>query len=214
MATTFNDAPTKTVQVDGTDFAYRVIGDAGGPPIVLLHHFTGVLDDWDPAVIDGLARERRVIIFDNRGVGRSQGKTPDSVEAMAKDAIAFIGALGLAQVDLIGFLLGGFIAQVIVHDRPDLIRRMILAGTGPAGGRGTSDLAAVLQGAFQNAAAQKKHPKHFHSLRPRRARRPPTHFLRACKRARTTGFRLPATRRRRRRAPPSFNGAKATARKS
>jgi pimeloyl-ACP methyl ester carboxylesterase len=161
MATMFNDAPTKTIQVDGTDFAYRVIGDAGGPPIVLLHHFTGVLDDWDPVVIDGLARERRVIIFDNRGVGRSQGKTPDSVEAMAKDAIAFIRALGLAQVDLIGFSLGGFIAQVIAHDRPDLIRRLILAGTGPAGGRGTSDLAAVLQGAFQNAAAQKKHPKHF-----------------------------------------------------
>ena len=111
MATTFNDAPTKTVQVDGTDFAYRVIGEAGGPPIVLLHHFTGVLDDWDPAVIDGLARERRVIIFDNRGVGRSQGKTPDSVEAMAKDAIAFFGALGLTQVDLIGFSLGGFIAR-------------------------------------------------------------------------------------------------------
>jgi pimeloyl-ACP methyl ester carboxylesterase len=80
---------------------------------------------------------------------------------MAKDAIAFIRALGLAQIDLIGFSLGGFIAQVIAHDRPDLIRRLILAGTGPAGGRGTSDLAAVLQGAFQNAAAQKKHPKHF-----------------------------------------------------
>ena len=132
MAATFNDAPTKTVQVEGTDFAYRVIGDAGGPPIVLLHHFTGVLDDWDPAVIDGLAPERRVIIFDNRGVGRSQGKTPDSVEAMAKDAIAFIGALGFAHV-----------------------------GTGPAGGKGTSNLGAILQDAFQNAAAQKKHPKHF-----------------------------------------------------
>src|ERR1700758_4888121 len=110
MATTFNDAPTQTVQVDGTDFAYRVIGDAGGLPIVFLHHFTGVLDDWDPALIDGLAQQRRVIIFDNRGVGRSQGKTPDSVEAMAKDAIAFIGVLGLTQVELIGFSLGGLIS--------------------------------------------------------------------------------------------------------
>ena len=161
MATAFNDAPTQTVKVDGADFAYRVIGDAGGPPIVLLHHLTGVLDDWDPAVIDGLAQQRRVIIFDNRGVGRSQGKTPDSVEAMAKDAIAFIGALGLTKVDLIGFSLGGFIAQVIAHDRPDIVRRMILAGTGPAGGKGTSNLGAILQDAFQNAAAQKKHPKHF-----------------------------------------------------
>jgi pimeloyl-ACP methyl ester carboxylesterase len=161
MATAFNDAPTQTVKVDGADFAYRVIGDAGGPPIVLLHHFTGLLDDWDPAVINGLAQQRRVIIFDNRGVGRSQGKTPDSVEAMAEDAIAFIGALGLTKVDLIGFSLGGFIAQVIAHHRPDIVRRMILAGTGPAGGKGTSNLGAILQDAFQNAAAQKKHPKHF-----------------------------------------------------
>jgi pimeloyl-ACP methyl ester carboxylesterase len=108
-----------------------------------------------------LAQQRRVIIFDNRGVGRSQGNTPDNVEAMAKDAIAFISALRFTQVDLIGFSLGGFIAQVIAHDRPDLVRRMILAGTGPAGGKGTSDLGTVLQDAFQNAAAQKKHPKHF-----------------------------------------------------
>jgi pimeloyl-ACP methyl ester carboxylesterase len=161
MASTFNDAPTKTIPVDGADFAYRMIGDADGIPVVLLHHFTGVLDDWDPAVIDGLAQRRRVIVFDNRGVGRSQGKTPDSVEAMAKDAIAFISALGFTQVDLIGFSLGGFIAQVIAHNRPDLVRRMILAGTGPAGGKGTSDLGAILQDAFQKAAAQKKHPKHF-----------------------------------------------------
>jgi pimeloyl-ACP methyl ester carboxylesterase len=161
MATTFNDAATETVKVDGADFAYRVIGDAGGLPIVLLHHFTGVLDDWDPAVIDGLAQQRRVIIFDNRGVGRSTGKTPDSVEAMAKDAIAFIGALGLTQVDVVGFSLGGFIAQVIAQDRPDLVRRLILAGTGPAGGSRKSDFGAILRDAFQNAAAQKKHPKHF-----------------------------------------------------
>jgi pimeloyl-ACP methyl ester carboxylesterase len=161
MATTSSNAPTETIQVDGVGFAYRVIGDAGDVPIVLLHHFTGVLDDWDPAVIDGLAQRRRVIIFDNRGVGRSQGKTPDSVEAMANDVIAFIGALGLTQVDLIGFSLGGFIAQVIAHDRPDLVRRMVLAGTGPAGGGGTSDLATVLQDAFRKAAAEKKHPKHF-----------------------------------------------------
>jgi pimeloyl-ACP methyl ester carboxylesterase len=161
MATTFNDAATETVKVDGADFAYRTIGDAGGPPIVFLHHFTGVLDDWDPAVIDGLAQQRRVIIFDNRGVGRSTGKTPDSVEAMANDAIAFIGALGLTQVDLVGFSLGGFIAQVIAQDRPDLVRRLILAGTAPAGGGRKSDFAAVLRDAFQNAAAQKKHPKHF-----------------------------------------------------
>ena len=87
MATTFNDAPTKTIQVDGTDFAYRLIGDARDPPIVLLHHFTGVLDDWDPAFIDGLAQQRRVIIFDNRGVGRSQGKTPHLQRSAAYSAL-------------------------------------------------------------------------------------------------------------------------------
>jgi pimeloyl-ACP methyl ester carboxylesterase len=161
MATTFNEAPTKSVNVGGADFAYRVIGDAGGPPVVFLQHFTGVLDDWDPAVIEGVARQHRAIIFDNRGVGRSTGKTPDNVEAMAKDAIAFIEALGLAQVDLIGFSLGGFIAQLIAHDRPELVRRAIFAGTGPAGGKGVSNLAAVLQDAFAKAAEQKKHPKHF-----------------------------------------------------
>jgi pimeloyl-ACP methyl ester carboxylesterase len=161
MATTFNEAPTKTVKVDGADFAYRVIGDAGGPPVVFLQHFTGVLDDWDPAVVEGVARQHRAIIFDNRGVGRSTGKTPDNVDAMAKDAIAFIEALGPAQVDLVGFSLGGFIAQVIAHDRPELVRRVVFAGTGPAGGKGTSNLGAVLQDAFAKAAEQKKHPKHF-----------------------------------------------------
>jgi pimeloyl-ACP methyl ester carboxylesterase len=161
MTTTFNDAPTSTVKVGDAEFAYRAIGSAEGLPVVFLHHFTGVLDDWDPAVIDGVAQRRPVIIFDNRGVGRSTGKTPDSVEAMAKDAIAFIEALGFAQVDLVGFSLGGFIAQVIAHDRPDLVRRAIFAGTGPAGGEGTSNLSAVLQDAFTKAAEQKKHPKHF-----------------------------------------------------
>jgi pimeloyl-ACP methyl ester carboxylesterase len=143
MAATFDDARTQTVKIGGDDFAYRVIGDGGDRPV------------------DGIAQRRRVIIFDNRGVGRSQGETPDSVEAMAKDAIAFLGALGLKQVDLVGFSLGGFIAQVIAHDRPDLVRRLILAGTGPAGGQGISNLSAVLQDAFAKAAEQKKHPKHF-----------------------------------------------------
>jgi pimeloyl-ACP methyl ester carboxylesterase len=168
MAATFDDARTETVKIGGDDFAYRVIGDGGDRPVdggdrpvVFLQHFTGVLDDWDPALIDGVAQRHPVIIFDNRGVGRSQGRTPDSVEAMAEDTVAFLGALGLKQVDLVGFSLGGFIAQLIAHDRPDLVRRVILAGTGPAGGKGISNLSAVLQDAFGKAAEQKKHPKHF-----------------------------------------------------
>ena len=133
MTTTFNAAATKTVRVNGTNFVYREIGNKSGIPVVFLHHLTAVLEDWDPAIADGLAKSRPVIVFDNRGVGGSGGRTPDNVADMAKDAIAFIDALGLAKVDLFGFSLGGFIAQIIAQERPDLVRRIILAGTAPAG---------------------------------------------------------------------------------
>lgn len=166
MTTTFNNAPTKTVNVNGTSFAYREIGDKAGIPVVLLHHLTAVLEDWDPAVVDGLAKSHPVIIFDNRGVGSSEGETPDDVADMAKDAIAFIDALGLTKVDLFGFSLGGFVAQVITQERPDLVRRIILAGTAPAGGEGLSNMGAVLQGAFAKAGAENKHPKHLLFFRP------------------------------------------------
>ncbi|MFC7501501.1 alpha/beta fold hydrolase [Nocardioides sp. CPCC 206347] len=126
-------SPTLTIAVGGTPFAYREFGPSTGVPLVFLHHFTAVIDDWDPRVIDGIAAERRVIVFDNRGVGGSGGRTPTTVSAMADDAIAFIRALGLEQVDLMGFSLGGFISQVIVTEEPTVVRRMVLAGTGAAG---------------------------------------------------------------------------------
>jgi pimeloyl-ACP methyl ester carboxylesterase len=129
--------------------------------VVFLHHFTAVLDDWDPAVVDGIAAERRVILVDLRGVGASGGTTPDSVEAMASDAIAFLQALGLSTVDLLGYSLGGAIAQVMVQQRPELVRRIILAGTAPAGDQGPAATGAVLQAALEQASAQGKHPKHF-----------------------------------------------------
>lgn len=166
MTTTFNAASTKTINVHGTSFAYREIGREGGIPVVFLHHLTAVLDDWDPAIADGLAKNHRVIVFDNRGVGGSGGKTPDDVADMAKDAIAFIDALKFTKVDLLGYSLGGFIAQVIAQERPDLVRRIILAGTGPAGGEGISSVGPVLQDAIAKAAAQNKHPKHFLFFRP------------------------------------------------
>jgi pimeloyl-ACP methyl ester carboxylesterase len=166
MTTTFKAAATKTVRVNGTSFVYRQIGDKSGVPIVFLHHLTAVLEDWDPAIADGLAKHRPVIVFDNRGVGGSEGKTPDSVGAMAEDAIAFIDALGFTKVDLFGFSLGGFIAQAIAQDRPDLVRRMILAGTAPAGGEGIGDAGALLQDAIAKARAQNKHPKHLLFFRP------------------------------------------------
>jgi pimeloyl-ACP methyl ester carboxylesterase len=161
MSSTSKDTATLTVAVDGTPFAYREVGPASGVPVVFLHHFTAVLDDWDPAVVDGIAAERRVILVDLRGVGGSGGTTPDNVEAMAADAIAFLEALGLHTVDLLGFSLGGMIAQVIAEQRPDLVRRVILAGTAPAGDHGPAATGAVLQSAVEKAGAQGKHPKHF-----------------------------------------------------
>jgi len=158
---TFANTATKSIDVNGTSFAYREAGKTGGVPVVLLHHLTAMLDDWDPAVVDGLAARHHVIAFDNRGVGRSGGSTPASVEAMARDAIAFIRALGLNKVDLLGFSLGGFVAQVIAQEQPDLVRKLIIAGSGPAGGEGISNMGAVLQDAVAKASAAGKHPKHF-----------------------------------------------------
>jgi len=161
MTVSYRDVPTTTVEIGGIPFTYRQVGAEGGVPLVALHHLTAVLDDWDPAVIDGLAAERHVIAFDNRGVGGSGGETPDSVEAMADDAVAFLAALGVGTVDLLGFSLGGMVAQVVAQRRPDLVRRLILAGTAPAGGEGAASAGAVLQKAIQQASAQGKHPKHF-----------------------------------------------------
>jgi pimeloyl-ACP methyl ester carboxylesterase len=157
----FDNAPTKTINVNGTPFAYREVGVKAGVPLVFFHHLTAVLDDWDPRVVDGLAAKHHVIVFDNRGVGASGGATPASIEEMADDAIAFIRALGLDQVDVLGFSLGGFIAQVVAQKQPDLVRKMIIAGSGPAGGEGISNMGAVLQGALTKARDAGKHPKHF-----------------------------------------------------
>lgn len=157
----YQQAETKTVKVNGLAFAYRELGPQHGVPVIFLHHLTAGLDDWDPSVLDGVAHSHRVIAFDNRGVGRSEGRTPDEVRAMAHDAEAFIDALGLKQVDLLGYSLGGFIAQVIAQQRPALVRKIILAGTGPAGGAGIARIGEVLQAAMQRSAAEKKHPKNF-----------------------------------------------------
>ena len=134
--TLHRDAMTRTVSADGVDYAYRQLGPDNGVPVIFLTHLAAVLDNWDPRVVDGIAAQHRVITFDSRGVGASTGSTPKTIEAMAHDAVAFIRALGLDQVDLFGFSMGGMIAQVIARDHPRLVRKMILAGTGPAGGEG------------------------------------------------------------------------------
>jgi pimeloyl-ACP methyl ester carboxylesterase len=136
VSTTFRDAPTRTLRVGDIDFAYRVLGPRTGVPVIFLTHLAAVLDNWDPRVVDGIAAERQVFAFDNRGVGASTGSTPRTIEAMAQDAVAFIEALGFEQVDLLGFSMGGMIAQVIAAENPQLVRKLILAGTGPAGGEG------------------------------------------------------------------------------
>jgi pimeloyl-ACP methyl ester carboxylesterase len=136
VTTSHQDVATKTVEVGGTSFAYRDLGPRTATPVIFLNHLAAVLDNWDPRVVDGIASQRRVITFDNRGVGASEGRTPSSVAEMAKDAVAFISALGFDEVDLLGFSMGGFVAQVIAEEQPDLVRKIILAGTGPAGGQG------------------------------------------------------------------------------
>jgi pimeloyl-ACP methyl ester carboxylesterase len=143
VVTSYKGASTRTVTAGGVDFAYRELGPKARVPVIFLTHLAAVLDNWDPRVVDGIAARHRVITFDNRGVGASGGSTPTTIEAMANDAVAFIRALGLEQVDLFGFSMGGMIAQVIAADEPQLVRKLILAGTGPAGGDGITNVSRI-----------------------------------------------------------------------
>ncbi|GAB3003122.1 alpha/beta fold hydrolase [Saccharothrix stipae] len=143
VVTSYRDAPTRTISAGGVDFAYRELGPTTGVPVVFLTHLAAVLDNWDPRVVDGVAAKHRVITFDNRGVGASTGSTPNTIQAMARDAVIFIRALGLTKVDLLGFSMGGMIAQVIAADEPQLVRKMVIAGTGPAGGEGIKNVTRI-----------------------------------------------------------------------
>ena len=148
-ASQYSGLPNKLVRAaNGVDYAYRDTGpEATGVPLVLFQHFRGNLDNWDPALIDALATARRVITFDNAGVGGSTGTTPDSVEQMARDAIAFIGAMELGQVDLLGFSIGSFIAQQVALTRPAIVRRLVLASAAPQGAAGMHGWAPEVIGA-------------------------------------------------------------------
>jgi len=127
-------APTQFLQIGEQRYAYRRFGSGSAHPILLLQHFTGTLDNWDPAVTDSLASSREVILFDNAGVGRSTGQVPVTIAGMASHAFAFLDHLGVTTGDVLGFSLGGMIAQQMAHDRPSIFRRMILVGTAPRGG--------------------------------------------------------------------------------
>ena len=144
-------APTLYVEGSGIRFAYRQLGPSTGTPLVLLQHFSSNIDAWDPAVVNALAADRPVIAFDNAGVGRSTGQTPDNVAAMARDAVSFIDLLGLSEVDLLGFSLGGCVAQQMAAENSRLVRKLILVGTAPKGGE--EHLLPVLQEAFSHTEA-------------------------------------------------------------
>src|ERR1700761_3688921 len=134
MTTSNITAATKFLQVGEQRYAYRRFGGGAGLPLLLLQHFTGTLDNWDPAVTDPLAVGREVILFENAGVGRSTGPVPRTISGMARHALSFLDNLGVTRCDILGFSLGGMIAQQMAQDRPAIARRLILAGTAPRGG--------------------------------------------------------------------------------
>jgi pimeloyl-ACP methyl ester carboxylesterase len=127
-------APTQFVTANGTEYAYRRFGKGPGHPLLLLQHFTGTLDNWDPAVTDPLATGREVILFESAGIGRSSGTVPRTIAGMATHALAFLDGIGLKRGDVLGFSLGGMVAQQMALDRPNVFRRLILVGTAPRGG--------------------------------------------------------------------------------
>ena len=145
---THQTALTQFIKAAGVRFAYRRFGKNEGLPLVFMMHFTGTMDHWDPAVTDAFARDREVILFNNTGISTSSGEVPTSIEEMARYAAAFIDALGLAKIDLLGFSLGGLVAQQLTHDRPELVRRLVLVGTGPRSGEGMATLTPEAKAIF------------------------------------------------------------------
>ena len=147
--TSYSSLPNQLISApNGVDYAYRDTGGEGGVPLVLLQHFRGNLDNWDPALIDALASARRVIAVDNAGVGGSTGTTPDTAEQMARDALAFLAAMDLGRVDLLGFSIGSFVAQQVALTRPAIVRRLVLASAAPQGAAGMHGWAPEVIGAI------------------------------------------------------------------
>ena len=145
QANLHDSAPTQFQEIGDIRLAYRRFGKEGAPPLVCLQHFTGRMDNWDPIHTNRLAQDRPVVLVDYRGVGRSSGTTPDSIQGMGRDIIDFIRALGAKQADIFGFSIGGMVAQQIALDAPELVRRLILVGTGPSGGEGMAAFSPQVQ---------------------------------------------------------------------
>lgn len=152
---THNTAPTQFVDVNGYKFAYRRFGKTGRHlPLVFFQHFTGTLDNWDPAVLDPLSHEREIIIFDNKGIASSEGEPPHTIAEIAADAEAFIDALGLKRIDLFGFSMGSFVAQQVALDKPGLVNKIILVGSGPRGGEDLETFSPEVWALFDKQYAQ------------------------------------------------------------
>lgn len=161
VITSYARAPQFSIDVGDISYAYRELGPKGGVPVVFFVHLAGTLDNWDPRIIDPVAQHRHVIAFDNRGVGASTGSVPDTIEQMADDALAFIGALGFDTIDIVSFSLGGMVAQSLVVKRPDLVRKLVLTGTGPKGGKDMDKVAGVTYRDVMRATLTRSDPKEF-----------------------------------------------------
>jgi pimeloyl-ACP methyl ester carboxylesterase len=161
VATSYAKAATRSITSGGVTYAYRELGPKAGIPVVFFVHLAATLDNWDPRIIEPIAQNRHVITFDQRGVGASTGQVPDSVEAMADDAYTFIKALGFDQVDVFSFSMGGMIAQDLVLKHPDLVRKLVLAGTGPRGGKDIDKVVGTTYWDVLRATLTRSDPKEF-----------------------------------------------------
>jgi pimeloyl-ACP methyl ester carboxylesterase len=161
VITSYAKAPARTITAGGVTYAYRELGPTGGIPVIFFVHLAATLDNWDPRIIDPIAKNHHVITFDNRGVGASTGQVPDSVEAMADDAYTFIKALGFDTIDIFSFSLGGMVAQALVVAHPDLVRRLVLTGTGPRGGKDMDKVAGTTYYDILRATLTRSDPKEF-----------------------------------------------------
>lgn len=161
VVTSYAKAPTKTITAAGTTFAYRELGPKGGVPVVFFVHLAATLDNWDPAIIEPVATNRHVIAFDQAGVGASSGKVPGTIEEAADDAFTFITALGYEKIDIFSFSMGGMIAQDLVVKHPQLVRKLVLTGTGPRGGKDMDKVVGTTYYDILRAALTRSDPKEF-----------------------------------------------------
>jgi pimeloyl-ACP methyl ester carboxylesterase len=161
VITSYAKAPSRTVTAGGTTYAYRELGPKGGIPVVFFVHLAATLDNWDPRIVDPIAKTRHVVAFDNKGVGASTGKVPSTIEEAADDAYTFIKALGFDKIDVFSFSMGGMIAQDLVLKHPDVVRKLVLTGSGPRGGKDMDKVAGVTYWDMLRATLTRSDPKEF-----------------------------------------------------